>query len=114
LEVYPKTRIAECDKKLNPVTKADTARTPEQIKEDYRNEIAKSYPQGLTTMEEKEGGNVTLKRIVVIGDKGYVYTKKSYSWGTFYFKDGVQISEGTFNYETSAGYIQQELNKVPK
>jgi len=114
LEVYPKTRIAECDKKLNPVTKSDTARTAEQIKEDYRNEIAKSYPQGLTTMEEKEGGNVTLKRIVVIGDKGYVYTKKSYSWGTFYFKDGVQISEGTFNYETSAGYIQQELSKVSK
>jgi hypothetical protein len=66
----------------------------------------------LTTVEEKDGGTTTIKRIVVIGDKGYVYTKKSYSWGTFYFKDGVQISEGTFNYETSPGYIQQEQQKV--
>lgn len=108
LEVYPKTRIAECDKKLNPTKGADTTRTPEQIKEDYRNDIAKNYPQGLTQIEEKDGGNTTIKRIVVIGDKGYIYTKKVYSWGTFYFKDGVQISEGTFNYETSPGYIQQQ------
>jgi len=114
LEVHPKTRINECDKKLNPTAKADTTRTPEQIKEDYRNDIAKNYQQGVTTIEEKDGGTTTLKRIVVIGDKGYVYTKKVYSWGTFYFKDGVQISEGTFNYETSPGYVQQELNKVPK
>ena len=108
LEVYPKTRITECDKKLNPTAKADTARTPEQIKEDYRNDIAKNYPPGLTQIEEKDGGNTTIKRIVVIGDKGYIYTKKVYSWGVFYFKDGVQISEGTFNYETSPGYIQQQ------
>lgn len=114
-ELYPKQRIAECDKKLNPVTKNDTTRTPEQIKEDYRNEIARSYPQGLTTVEEKEGGTTTVKRIVVIGQRGYIYTKKVYSWGTFYFKDGVQISEGTFNYETSPGYIQQQQQEnAPK
>ncbi|MCK6640083.1 MAG: hypothetical protein L6Q81_08350 [Bacteroidia bacterium] len=112
MELYPKQKINECDKKLNPVVVKDTARTPEQIKEDYRNEVARTYPQGLTTVEEKDGGTTTIKRIVVIGDKGYVYTKKSYSWGTFYFKDGVQISEGTFNYETSPGYIQQEQQKV--
>jgi hypothetical protein len=112
MELYPKQKINECDKKLNPVAVKDTARTPEQIKEDYRNEVARTYPQGLTTVEEKDGGTTTIKRIVVIGDKGYVYTKKSYSWGTFYFKDGVQISEGTFNYETSPGYIQQEQQKV--
>ncbi len=112
MELYPKQKINECDKKLNPVAVKDTSRTPEQIKEDYRNEVARTYPQGLTTVEEKDGGTTTIKRIVVIGDKGYVYTKKSYSWGTFYFKDGVQISEGTFNYETSPGYIQQEQQKV--
>jgi hypothetical protein len=112
MELYPKQKISECDKKLNPVAVKDTTRTPEQIKEDYRNEVARTYPQGLTTVEEKDGGTTTIKRIVVIGDKGYVYTKKSYSWGTFYFKDGVQISEGTFNYETSPGYIQQEQQKV--
>ncbi len=114
IEVYPKTRIAECDRKLNPTVKVDTARTPEQIKEDYRNEIARLYPQGLTTMQEKEGGTTTLKRIVVIGEKGTVYTMKSYSWGIFYFKDGAQISEVTFNNETSPKYIQTELSKVPK
>jgi hypothetical protein len=108
IELYPKTQIAECDKKLHPVAVKDTARTPEQIKEDYRNDIAKNYPQGLTQIEEKDGGNTTIKRIVVIGDKGYIYTKKVYSWGVFYFKDGVQISEGTFNYETSPGYISQQ------
>jgi hypothetical protein len=109
MELYPKQRITECDKKLNPTAVKDTTtRTPEQIKEDYRNEVAKSYPQGLTQIEEKDGGTTTVKRIVVIGDKGYVYTKKVYSWGTFYFKDGVQISEGTFNYETSPTYIQQQ------
>ena len=112
MELYPKQKINECDKKLNPVAVKDTTRTPEQIKEDYRNDIARTYPQGLTTVEEKDGGTTTIKRIVVIGDKGYVYTKKSYSWGTFYFKDGVQISEGTFNYETSPGYIQKEQQKV--
>jgi hypothetical protein len=110
-ELYPKQQIEKCDKKLNPVSVKDTARTPEQIKEDYRNDIAKQYPQGLTQIEEKDGGTTTVKRIVVIGDKGYVYTKKVYSWGTFYFKDGAQISEGTFNYETSPTYIQQEQQK---
>lgn len=114
MEVYPKTQIALCDKKLNPtVAVKDTARTPEQIKEDYRNEVARTYPQGLTTVNETDGGTKTEKRIVVIGDKGYVYTKKVYSWGTFFFKDGVQISESTFNYETSPGYIQQQQN-APK
>lgn len=115
LELYPKQQIAECDKKLNPTAKGpDTTRTPEQIKEDYRNEIARQYPQGVTTIEEKDGGTATLKRIVVIGQHGYVYTKKSYSWGTFYFKDGAQISESTFNYETSPGYVQQQLDALPK
>ncbi len=110
VELYPKEQIAKCDKKLNPVTK-DTTRTAEQIKEDYRNEIAKTYPQGLTQIEEKDGGTTTVKRIVVIGEHGFIYTKKVYSWGTFYFKDGVQISEGTFNYETSPGYISQQQQK---
>ncbi len=108
VELYPKQQIEKCDKKLNPTAKADTARTPEQIKEDYRNDIAKSYPQGLTQIEEKDGGNTTIKRIVVIGEHGYIYTKKIYTWGVFYFKDGVQISEGTFNNETSPSYIQQQ------
>lgn len=50
-----------------------------------------------------------IKNLYYIRDKGYVYTKKIYSWGVFYFKDGIQISEGAYNYETSEGYIQNQL-----
>jgi hypothetical protein len=82
--------------------------------DEYRNELTKKYPQGLTEETNKEGGGTTVTRIVVVGNNAWVYSKKVYSWGgVYYFKDGQQISEPTFNYETSAEYIQSLQAKNP-
>lgn len=115
MELYPKQKLAEIDKILNPKTDPVVNNTPQNTNnEEFMNELVKKYPQGLTEETEKEGGTNTTKRIVVAGTKAWVYTRKVYSWGgVYYFKDGVQISEAQYNYETSAAYIQQLQNAKP-
>ena len=116
MELYPKKQIIECDKQLNPKVVVKDEPKPENKpgSDEYVNELVLKYPQGLTVEESKESSVTTEKRVVVVGNKAWVYTKKMYSWGTFYFKDGVQISENTFRYETSPQYIQQQQAEYDK
>jgi hypothetical protein len=116
MELYPKKQIIECDKQLNPKLVVKDEPKPENKpgSDEYVNELVLKYPQGLTVEESKESNVTTEKRVVVVGNKAWVYTKKVYSWGTFYFKDGAQISENTFRYETSPQYIQQQQAEYDK
>ncbi|MCU0433514.1 MAG: hypothetical protein MUC87_08680 [Bacteroidia bacterium] len=114
MELYPKQKLAEIDKILNPKTDPVVNNNQNTQNEDVVNELVKKYPQGLTEETEKEGTTNTTKRIVVAGNKAWVYTRKVYSWGgVYYFKDGVQISESQYNYETSPAYIQQLQQAKP-
>jgi len=82
-ESYPKDRIAEIDSLLATV---------------YKNDLSKKYPQGVTEEIVKENNDKVTKRIVVEGNKGYLYIKKETGFGqTYYFKDGTPITEQEFN-----------------
>lgn len=101
VELYPKQKIAECDKGLNPSTTVVTNNTVTQTREEIVNELVKKYPQGITEISENDPTCKITKRVVVKGNEAWVYTRKVYNWGgVYYFKDGVQISENTFNQET--------------
>jgi hypothetical protein len=76
----------------------------------YNDSLCKKYPQGLTEMTELDKQDSVLTRIVIVGNQGWVYKRRKYSWGgTFYFKDGLQISENSFDYETSPAHIKELL-----
>jgi hypothetical protein len=65
------------------------------------NDLAKKYPAGVTEEKTKDGNTNITKRIVVIGNKGYLYEKKETSFGaTYYFKDGVAINQQQFDKDT--------------
>lgn len=114
IELYPKTQIAACDKALNPPAAKDTVQKVVPLELQGPDAIAAKYPQGKTEMTSKDAGADVTTVVVVVGNVGSVYTRKAYSWGTFYFKDGQQISENTFNYETSANRIKGRLDEYEK
>ena len=114
LEIYPKKRIEACDNALNPRDTTKPVVKPVEGSEQYISDLVKTYPQGITESSGKDAGATTVTRIVIVGNKGWVYKKTVYNWGTFYFKDGVQISEYIFNYETSPGYVQQQQAEYDK
>jgi hypothetical protein len=69
----------------------------------YTNELAKKYPQGITEEISKEGNTNVTKRIVVQGNKGNLYEKKETGFGaTYFFKDGVTITETEFTKNTES------------
>jgi hypothetical protein len=81
-EMYPKDRIVEADALITA---------------SYTNELAKKYPQGITEEVSKENNAKVTKRIVVEGNKGTLYIKKETGFGaTYYFKDGISITEQEF------------------
>jgi hypothetical protein len=114
-EVLPKTQIQKCDEALNPktVTVVKDPNDPKN-KDEYINELVKKYPQGVTSSSNTEEGTTIETRVVIVGSKGWKYQKKMYNFGTYYFKDGVQISEQTYNYETSLPYVQQQQAEYDK
>lgn len=63
---------------------------------DFRNELAKKYPQGVTEEVVKEGSSTTTRRIVVKGNKGILYVMRQTKIGVFYFKDDTPIFESEF------------------
>ncbi|HEU4716545.1 MAG TPA: hypothetical protein VFU15_01875, partial [Bacteroidia bacterium] len=111
-EKYPRDQIAACDKKLNPPPANTKDSVKVQTHDEYVNDLVTKYPQGVTKMENQDGGTTTYTTIVVIGNQAWVYTKKVYSYGTYYFKDGEQISEATFNYDTNPSYVDKRLNDL--
>ncbi len=87
-EAYPKIRLADIEK-----LKAD--------EELFKNDLAKKYPQGVTEEKVKENNMQVTRRILVVGNKGYLYTKKETTFGAvYYFKDGVTITEKEFTKDT--------------
>jgi tetratricopeptide (TPR) repeat protein len=98
-ERYPKEKVTEIDNILNPKTVVPVAST--KSKDDFRNELAKKYPQGVTEESTTEGNLKVLRRIVVRGDEAHLYLKKTTSFGAvYYFKDDVSITEAEFNKDT--------------
>lgn len=69
-------------------------------------EIDSLFPEKINVYEHSELGMTITRVIVINGDEIGDYVRKSYGWGTYYFKNGVQISESTFNFETH--------NKAPR
>jgi hypothetical protein len=94
-ELKPKDETAKA--KLEGANKeAETAK-----KAAYTNEYARKYPEGVTEEIVKEGNVVVTRRIVVQGNKGYLYVKKVTSFGaTYYFKDDATITEAQWLKET--------------
>ena len=87
-EAYPKTRLTDIDKLM-----AD--------EELFKNDLAKKYPVGVTEEKVKENNMNVTRRILVVGNKGYLYTKKETTFGAvYYFKDGVTITEKEFTKDT--------------
>lgn len=68
----------------------------------HQNELARTYPQGMTEeiYKEEEAGRFTVRRIVVKGNKADEYRKITTKWGTSYFKNGRSSSEYVFDMET--------------
>lgn len=98
-EKYPKDKVAELDNILNP--KATVAPVASKSKDDFRNELAKKYPQGVTEESTTEGNLAVIRRIVVKGEDAHLYLKKTTSFGAvYYFKDDVSITESEFNKDT--------------
>lgn len=99
-EVYPKNKTKEIENILNPKTVVTPTQTS-KAKDDFRNELAKKYPQGITEETVKEGNLNVIRRIVVNGTEAHLYLKKMTSFGaTYYFKDDVSITEGEFVRDT--------------
>jgi hypothetical protein len=88
-EPAPKDKIVAVDKIIEAEKKAQ-----------YTNEYAKKYPEGVTEEKAKEGNANITRRIVVQGNKGWMYVKKETSFGVFYFKDGVTITETEWTRDT--------------
>jgi hypothetical protein len=101
-ERYPKERVAEIDNILNPKTTI-AAVSSTKAKDDFRNELAKKYPQGVTEESATEGNLRVIRRIVVKGEEAHLYLKKTTSFGAvYYFKDDVSITEGEFTKDTES------------
>ncbi len=87
-ESYPKTRLTDIDEMI-------------KNNELYKNDLAKKYPVGVTEEKTKEKNMNVTRRIVVIGNKGYLYEKKETAFGAvYYFKDGVVITEKEYTKDT--------------
>ncbi|MBI3509740.1 MAG: hypothetical protein HY064_03680, partial [Bacteroidetes bacterium] len=115
LEIYPKTQINACDDALNP----KVVKVPDSTKvvigsDEYVSDLVKNYPPGVTETQMKEEGAEITKRVVIVGNKGWVYTKKVYSWGTFYFKDEQQITQAAYDYDTNATWVNKQNTDYQK
>jgi hypothetical protein len=99
-EQYPKDKAADCDamiKKKNSTTVTSTNNT----KDDFKSDLAKKYPEGITEETGTETNAKVTKRIVVRGNEGHLYVKKETSFGPIYFfKDNVPITEVEFLRDT--------------
>jgi hypothetical protein len=98
-EKYPKDRIAEIER---IIAKMNVNGKPgDKDQERFMSELAKKYPQGVTEEIIQEVNRKITRRIVVKGTEAAEYTKISYSWGVYYFKNGdISISESIWNSET--------------
>lgn len=113
---YARTRLAEAQKrylkqqaqiaeKLKSEEKPDRIDISKiEINTDYierSKEIARTYPQGITRDEYKEGNKVVTVIYVVEGSKGVEYKKVKHDWGgVYYFRNEESIPKFQYNKET--------------
>ncbi|MDQ3110013.1 MAG: hypothetical protein M3R17_08970 [Bacteroidota bacterium] len=114
LELLPKTQIQKCDQALNPKAVVVKDSSKVKIQDEYIDDLVKKYPQGVTASTNTEAGTTIETKVVIVGNNGWKYQKKIYNFGTYYFKDGIQVSEQTYNYETSLPYVQKQQAEYDK
>ena len=123
-EKYPKDQIQLCEKKIQDEKALADAEAERQRKEQlaaaqnsfdhkndfdvptgqrsehFLNDLAKQYPEGVTT-ENYDNPNKKVKRVIVNrGGIAHEYIEVKYSYGTYYFRDGRNISSQVFYKET--------------
>jgi hypothetical protein len=70
--------------------------------EEYRKELAETYPGGITETVSEEGNKVITTRVVVRDGHGDEYKKVVHNWGgVFFFKNGDAVTERVWNQETT-------------
>jgi tetratricopeptide (TPR) repeat protein len=100
-ESYPKGRILQCDAQMNIVKGPVVAEVHKDVAA-LRSELAKKYGEGVTELAEVEDGNCkVLTKIVVHGGDAWKYTRRTYSWATYYFRDDVSIGQAVWDAETA-------------
>jgi hypothetical protein len=115
-EQMPKDRIAAIEQLLqNQQNQSDAPPPPPPPPKDTTvavdpstpDSVASKYAQGITEESGDQGGCQITKRIVVKGKRGWIYIRKSWNFGTYYFKASppdytqVAITEDTWNNETA-------------
>ena len=123
-EKYPKDQIELCEKKILEAKALAESESERQRKEQlaaaqnsfdnqksfdvptgqrsshFLNDLAKQYPEGITT-ENYESQNKKIKRVIVNRDGiAHEYIEAKYSYGTYYFRDGRSVSSQVFYKET--------------
>jgi tetratricopeptide (TPR) repeat protein len=104
-EDYPKKRIVECQDLIKSQKKEleEIDFTNKEVAEKYLSELARKYPEGVTTENYDASGGKKIKRVIV--NKGGVandYREVTHNWGgVYYFKNGQSISKFLFNQETA-------------
>ncbi len=92
----------EQEEKSLELTKREGVDVPETSLEEFQADLAKEYNEGITQRTYQDGQRTVTERIVVKGEKGNEYKRVEHPWGgKFYFKNGLPISEETWNQETA-------------
>lgn len=97
----PKKEIPEEEEIVEETPKV-TAENIEVIsEEDFAENLAETYPDGVTEEIFEEGGKKITRRVVVKNGKGTDYRMVVHRWGgKFFFKNNESITEHTWNTET--------------
>jgi len=100
-EQYPKEKVAEIDVLLKKKNTTTTTTGSNAGKDDFKSELAKKYPEGITEESASENNAKVTRRIVVKGLEGHLYVRKETSFGPIYFfKDNISITENEYLRDT--------------
>ncbi len=92
--------------------KEGSYRKPEKYTPEFKNALARKYPEGVTTenfAKKDDNGEVievVIRKIVVKDNEGNDYVMIMNSYGRTYFKNGRGISEFTFKNETTGADLK--------
>ena len=71
-----------------------------QEREVYLSELAKKYPEG-KTVEQENYSRLKITRVIIVKNKKATeYKRAEFSFGTFFKKNGMDITENTYKLET--------------
>ena len=95
-----KRRLAELAAAKSSFNNKDFDYTGQKRDRKFLNDLAKQYPEGIT-VEHYEKKNKKIKRVIVNrGGIAKEYIEVKYSYGTYYFRNGQNISRSIFYSET--------------